>query len=249
MAKLSKHLIINYQPPYITRLSSTWQHVLHFFIAICTCCTHIKYLCLYQSLLIFHKKQNHDYLYLYVQKCVVAIFISAYIDNPTVHSDYHTPYSFSVHSVRQPLQKFVKDTPAPSGPNEVVSLTPQPPPCLGGKVLRDKEKPFYGLPEKNFSKNTATFFSQKKKNSFPHPSIGHNMYAWIWAYMYCYRYASKVSHTSLRLPLQRLWHPVHLPTLIFNHRIEWGTLFNRISIKSSLSFLNGVNAETKRHST
>ena len=137
------------------------------FIALCTCCTHIKYLCLYQSLLIFHKKQNHDYPYLYVQKCVAAIFISACIDNPTVHSDYRTssPYHFSVHSVRQPLQKFVKDT--PSGQIEVVSLTPQPPPCLGGKVLRDK-KPFYGLPEKNFSKNTATFFSQKKK-FFPSP--------------------------------------------------------------------------------
>ena len=92
-------------------------------------------------------------------------------------------------------------------------------------------------------------FSVKRNNSFPHPSIRHiNMYAWIWAYMYCYRYASKVSHTSLRLPLQRLWHPVHLPTPILNHQIEWGTLFNRISIKSSLSFLNRVNAETKRHS-
>ena len=113
MAKLSKHLINNYQPPYTTRLSSTWQHVLHSFIAICTCCMHIKYLCVYQSLLIFHKKQNHDYPYLYVQKCVATIFISARINNPTVHSYYHTssPYPFSVHSVRQPLQKFVKDTP------------------------------------------------------------------------------------------------------------------------------------------
>ena len=45
----------------------------------------------------------------------------------------------------------------------MVSLTPQPPPCLGGKVLRDKEKPFYGLPQKNFSKNTATFFQSKEK--------------------------------------------------------------------------------------
>ena len=112
IAKLSKHLIINYQPPYTTRLSSTYMYYTPF-IAICTCCMHIKCLCLYQSLLIFHKNQNHDYPYLYVQKCVAAIFISACIDNPTVHSAYRTSslYPFSVPSVRQPLQKFVKDTP------------------------------------------------------------------------------------------------------------------------------------------
>ena len=39
-----------------------------------------------------------------------------------------------------PLEQSAMETIAdysytPSGPNEVVSLTPQPPPCLGGKVL------------------------------------------------------------------------------------------------------------------
>ena len=43
----------------------------------------------------------------------------------------------------------------------MVSLTPQPPPCLGGKVLRDKEKPFYGLPEKNFQRIQQPFSQEK----------------------------------------------------------------------------------------
>ena len=174
------------------------------FIAICTCCTHIKYLCLYQSLLIFHKKQNHDYPYLYVQKYVVAIFISACIDNPTVHSAYRTssPYPFSVPSVRQPLQKFVKDTLVAQ-----MKWSPLLHNHLHAWVERfyETKKNLSMASQKRIFQRIQQPFSVKRKNSFPHPSIRHiNMYAWIWAYMYCYRYASRVSHTSLRLPLQRL---------------------------------------------
>ena len=44
----------------------------------------------------------------------------------------------------------------------MVSLTPQPPPCLGGKVLRDKEKTFLWPPRKEFFKEYSNFFGQRK---------------------------------------------------------------------------------------
>ena len=131
-----------------------------------------------------------------------SLVIQLCTPNTTHH--HHTP-PFFIPLSQAATSKVCKGYP-PNGPNKVVSLMPQPPPCLCGKVLRDK-KTFLWPSRKEFFKEYSNFLvkREKLKNSFPHPSIGHtHMYAWIWAYMYCYRYISKVSHTSLRLPLQWL---------------------------------------------